>query len=1070
VVLLILVAAAGAAAAQPGTAPPIWGEETEPVSPAPPPGDDDDGPIDGGKLEPLPELPKISVEPPPVRFAEWIVTGELIDDPAAVRSFLAPEMEVRQAMTNEAREDLRRICKHIGYELVDLRLERSQTGRVVAVLDLIPVLVVQRVSVDLGDFGDSMKRIISFEAVFADDIVRRMRLRPGAELSPFEDERTRELDEEEQRIGNYLRDEGWFDAKVDVRAERHGAYAAQLDVAIDLGTRYKVGTVTVLGAANAPSEEEITSKFRHKKLVLPFGVFKFLDAGFSRQQFSKDLAAVIAYYKGLQFPAVKVSHDLDSGRFDRKTHQVNFTINIEERRQLNVLFEGNDEARFPDDELRKLTTFAAEGSYDDVEAESSAVAIRDHYQSRGYFEVDVTWQRARFPYLERIIFTIDEGPVLRVRERTFQVYPVEGDTRAFTTDQLAGVVQSERYDPGFFSRDATVNASSALLRADVERLVALYRNAGFLEATVEVQVARHPKVRDNAAVLAGLVAAGTKANGLYIRFIIVEGRRTEVEEVTIELEDERPAIPATELASLLTVKQGAPFVEGQAMLDGSVLERTLEARGHQQARVTTTILDGADPFHKRVVHRVVENPAVKFRKLILRGNFRSRDWIIRDELDFREGEVVSTAAYEIGVANLRSTGLFSSVKVELEDEDRPVDGNVVVRVEERYDHKAAIELSTGASTDTGGFIQAGLIAPNFRGLGLRLETQLTVDLDRLAGDIDELVIAPQDFADTRFLRSFDLRVKAPRWIARNLVGASFDSEISFFVRNEDTERFGDLLTIGLSTAVSKTWRQGLLRDISATLRLDLRQRNRDDELVRPAGASDDIETTRLEQVSGTVGLALGLDRLRDDAGRPNPINPSRGYKLEGSAALASSWLFSEDSFVKLGAEAVVLWRMSPRLLLKNELRYNQGIPFGSALLPEVERFFAGGDTTVRGFSEDRLAIEVIESAVPPLGEVSQLRVLPAGGNIRALHTIDIQVRLGKLWGIPTASGIFLDTGIVTNSIDGFEVTDLRHGLGVALFRAVSPFGTASVEYAVPLDPQRGDNPNGRLHINFGLRF
>ena len=80
---------------------------------------------------------------------------------------------------------------------------------------------------------------------------------------------------------------------------------------------------------------------------------------------------------------------------------------------------------FPDDELQKLTTFAAEGSYDDVEAESSAAAIRDRYQERGYFEVDVTWQRTRFPDadLERIIFTIDEGPILRVRERTFQVRP-----------------------------------------------------------------------------------------------------------------------------------------------------------------------------------------------------------------------------------------------------------------------------------------------------------------------------------------------------------------------------------------------------------------------------------------------------------------------------------------------------------------------------------------------------------------------------------------------------------------------------------------------------------------------
>ena len=37
------------------------------------------------------------------------------------------------------------------------------------------------------------------------------------------------------------------------------------------------------------------------------------------------------------------------------------------------------------------------------------------------------------------------------------------------------------------------------------------------------------------------------------------------------------------------------------------------------------------------------------------------------------------------------------------------------------------------------------------------------------------------------------------------------------------------------------------------------------------------------------------------------------------------------------------------------------------LLPEVERFFAGGDTTVRGYKDDRLATEIVQVGVPPLG-------------------------------------------------------------------------------------------------------
>ena len=45
---------------------------------------------------------------------------------------------------------------------------------------------------------------------------------------------------------------------------------------------------------------------------------------------------------------------------------------------------------------------------------------------------------------------------------------------------------------------------------------------------------------------------------------------------------------------------------------------------------------------------------------------------------------------------------------------------------------------------------------------------------------------------------------------------------------------------------------------------------------------------------------------------------------------------------------------------------------------------------------------------------------------------------------------------------------LYNSLGVALMRVVTPVVSASIEYAVPLDPQIGDDPTGRFHINFGF--
>jgi outer membrane protein insertion porin family len=57
---------------------------------------------------------------------------------------------------------------------------------------------------------------------------------------------------------------------------------------------------------------------------------------------------------------------------------------------------------------------------------------------------------------------------------------------------------------------------------------------------------------------------------------------------------------------------------------------------------------------------------------------------------------------------------------------------------------------------------------------------------------------------------------------------------------------------------------------------------------------------------------------------------------------------------------------------------------------------------------------------------------------------------------------------VTNSLDGFTLPDLRHAVGLALVRWLSPVGAFSVEWAVPLDPKPCDDPRGRFHFNFGL--
>jgi outer membrane protein assembly factor BamA len=380
--------------------------------------------------------------------------------------------------------------------------------------------------------------------------------------------------------------------------------------------------------------------------------------------------------------------------------------------------------------------------------------------------------------------------------------------------------------------------------------------------------------------------------------------------------------------------------------------------------------------------------------------------------------------------------------------------NVLVRIEERHDNLAEFLVGGGVSTDDGPFAEVGARGNNLFGTGARLDVRASYGSQK---------------------QSVEGKLGFPRWIQRRVFGSAFLVEFAGLFINEVTPRFGDLQSIGGSMAVTKEGRLGgKFEGWLLSLRYDFRLRNRDEDLVRPAGPSDDIQRSKVRTISSTIGPVLVIDKRRDNQGRKNPLTPSRGWRFEVRSQFGEDYALGNNRFLKLGTSGQHFLRLSDRFQISNAVRYDHGIPLGDdVLLTEVERFFAGGDTTVRGFEEDRLATEIIEEQVPPLGSIEQFRVRPAGGNIRMVHNLELQVRLWDdppVFHVPIASAIFLDSGLVTNSLDGFEIRQLRHSIGVALMRLVTPFGSLSIEYAMPLDPELGDNPRGRFHVNFGFLF
>jgi outer membrane protein insertion porin family len=457
--------------------------------------------------------------------------------------------------------------------------------------------------------------------------------------------------------------------------------------------------------------------------------------------------------------------------------------------------------------------------------------------------------------------------------------------------------------------------------------------------------------------------------------------------------------------------------------------------------------------HQVALHfKLQRTDPLKVGKLVIRGNFRTADRVILDELGLHEGDELTADTVADGGRKLRATGLFDDVHVELPDLETTTESEVhgVVRVQERYDYHAQVDFEAGDSSYSGWY---GKIIPGFKNI---LGYGISADL---AGTVGSKIQAAE------------LTIRFPRWMSREFLHVprmlDFQTELDFFDREQLTPAFGKLDTLGLTVAISHNVLKPRTKDHDASsysvgLHYDLRVRQRQIDATRPDAGDDDSAQIPVSTRTGSIGLSGEYEARVDTAGNLSPLAPDRGFRLQGAVSYASPILDGQDTFMKLLA-AFQGYKEIGALLLNLNLHYDQGIPLGGAvLLPDVERFFAGGDTTVRGYNDDQLAHEIIQVGVPPLGTVSQIRVLPAGGNIRVMGSLDAQIRIYKL----LASGVFFDAGMIQNQWRNVGANDLRPAVGISFARIVTPFGAFAFEYAIPLHPELGDDPRGRFHVSF----
>ena len=215
----------------------------------------------------------------PIPWSEFSIAGDLVDDTATVHALLEPTMAQLQTTLSPARwKDIAAVAAKLGYQLVGHLVQGTKI-----VLHLAPLPMVREVGIDVPQHW--------YEKLLDEEIRRRLRARRGVYL-PWEPLRRQcALDEERARIEDYLHDEGYADARVQIVATV-ARTSARLRVHVDLGPEYVQGHITIINpnpdVPLALSGTEIEAPFKHKKTCIVESLC-FGTTRFTRTQHSEDV-------------------------------------------------------------------------------------------------------------------------------------------------------------------------------------------------------------------------------------------------------------------------------------------------------------------------------------------------------------------------------------------------------------------------------------------------------------------------------------------------------------------------------------------------------------------------------------------------------------------------------------------------------------------------------------------------------------------------------------------------------------------------------------------------------------
>lgn len=362
-----------------------------------------------------------------------------------------------------------------------------------------------------------------------------------------------------------------------------------------------------------------------------------------------------------------------------------------------IAFEGNKKIK--DEQLTAEVQSKARGTFSRAMVQSDTLRIAEIYRRSGRYDVTVTPEIIEQPNNRvDLVFTINEGAKTAVKSIEFV-----GNT-AFSSYRLRDIIKTHESNLLSFLSSGDIYDPDRV-EADRDLIRRFYLKNGF----ADVQV------------VAALTEYDPEKKGFNVTFKIEEGQQYRVG--TVDFRTSIPNFDASTLRSFSRVNVGSLYnVES---VEKSVEDMQIEAsrRGYAFAVVRPGGDRNFDAHTVSVVFNIDEGPRTYIERINIRGNTRTRDYVIRREFDVSEGDAYNRALVDRAERRLKNLDYFKSVKITTEpgsSSDRVV---LIVDLEEKS--TGDFSISGGYSTTDGALAEVSVSERNLLGRGLFAKASVT---------------------------------------------------------------------------------------------------------------------------------------------------------------------------------------------------------------------------------------------------------------------------------------------------------------------------------------------------------